>query len=47
MHMIEVQALAQYGVLGLWTFSLLYEKYKFSNKLILVLEKLREAIKKR
>ena len=43
--MIE-QQLLQYGVLGLWTASLLYEKYKFTQKLINVLDKNNEVIAK-
>ena len=42
--MIE-ETLIQYGVLGLWTASLLIDKALFNRKLIKTLEDLRQAIR--
>ena len=43
--MIE-ETLLNYGVLGLWTLTLLYEKYKTQKQMISVLKKNTDAINK-
>lgn len=37
--MIEDQLLLNYGVLGVWTLSMLYERYGFQKKMIAVIER--------
>jgi len=43
--MIE-EALLNYGVLGLWTATLLYERYRTQKQMIIVLKKNTDAINK-
>ena len=43
--MIE-EALLNYGVLGLWTLTLLYEKYRTQKQMIAVLKKNTDTINK-
>ena len=42
--MIDLATLANYGILGLWTASLLIEKYKLLDKLARSVDKLADAI---
>lgn len=37
--MLEDQLLLNYGVLGVWTISMLYERYGFQKKMIAVIER--------
>jgi len=43
--MIE-ETLLNYGVLGLWTLSLIYEKYRFQKNMTLVIERNTAILKK-
>ena len=41
--MIE-ETLANYGILGLWTLTLLYEKYKFNTQMKMVIKENTEML---
>lgn len=43
--MIE-ETLVQYGVLGLWTASLMWEKYKTTNKMLGLLGRIEKKIER-
>lgn len=43
--MIEDQLL-QYGVLGLWTISLIVEKVTFTRKMMILLQEIRDLLKR-
>jgi len=44
--MIE-ERLAEFGILGLWTASLMIDRYVFQNKMTKAIERLTEAIREK
>ena len=45
--MIDLGLLFNYGILGLWTASLIIDRYKFQKNVVIAINKLTEAIREK